>query len=203
MIITYTYGTNLYVNVTNRCDMNCVFCLRNEGDGVGSASNLWLEREPTREEILQDIRKRDLSQFQQIVFCGYGEPTYRIDDILWVCTELKKDGIKNPIRIDTNGHGNLINGRDIVPEMKGKIDIVSVSLNASSAEKYTAMCKPGFGEKSYQAMLDFTAECAKTLPKVIMTIVDSGLPKEEIEACRKICEGLGANYRIRVYSSNW
>lgn len=202
MIITYSYGDNLYVNTTNKCDMNCTFCLRNDGDGVGTGSNLWLEREPTRQEILEDILARDLSQFRQIVFCGYGEPTYRIGDILPVCDALKAAGCTNPIRMDTNGHGDLINKKHIAPLLKGRLDVVSVSLNDATAEEYTRRCRPGFGEGSYQAMLDFTRECVAYVPTVMMTVVDN-MPAGEIEECRKICESLGAAFRVRAYSKSW
>lgn len=202
MTITYSYGKNLYVNTTNRCDMNCEFCLRASGDGVGSADSLWLEREPTREEILADILAQDASAYDQLVFCGYGEPTYRLDDILWVCRELKQRKYPLPIRMDTNGHSDLINGKPTVPLMAGLIDILSISLNNGTAQAYVDRCHPAFGAQSYQAMLDFTRQAAKVIPTVMMTVVDN-MPAEEIEQCRKICEGLGATFRVRHYSTNW
>lgn len=202
MIITYSYGSNLYVNTTNRCDMNCVFCLRNSGDGVGTGDSLWLEREPTREEILTDIQSRALDGFQQLVFCGYGEPTYRLDDILWVCARLKEAGFPLPIRMDTNGHGDLINGKQTAPLMKGLIDILSISLNNATAPAYVERCRPAFGEKAFQAMLDFTRDAVALIPTVIMTVVDN-MPAAEIEDCRRICEELGATFRVRHYSTEW
>lgn len=135
-------GKNLYVNTTNRCDMNCEFCLRASGDGVGSADSLWLEREPTREEILADILAQDASAYDQLVFCGYGEPTYRLDDILWVCRELKQRKYPLPIRMDTNGHSDLINGKPTVPLMAGLIDILSISLNNGTAQAYVDRVPP-------------------------------------------------------------
>ena len=201
MTITYSYGTNLYVNTTNRCDMHCDFCLRQSGDGVGEADSLWLEREPTREEILADIQKRDLSQYKELVFCGYGEPSYRLHDILWVCDRVKEVSAI-PIRMDTNGHGDLINGRATVPLMAGLIDILSISLNDADAATYARRCRPLFGEESYQAMLDFTRQAVRVIPTVIMTVVDN-MPAGEIERCRAICEGLGATFRVRHYSTNW
>ena len=135
--ITYEYGENLYVNVTNRCNFNCEFCLRHNGHG-GSiyTHNLWLTREPTREEILADIENRDLSRYKQLVFCGFGEPSYRIEDICWVIDQLKAKGKKPFTRMDTNGTGSLIHGRDIAPEFAGRFDMVSISLNTDTAEKY-------------------------------------------------------------------
>ena len=202
MTITYVYGRNLYVNTTNRCDMNCTFCLRHTGDGVGTGSDLWLDREPTREEILADIRKRNPAEFDQLVFCGYGEPSYRLDDILWVCEQLKGEGFPLPIRMDTNGHADLINGKETVPLMAGKLDILSISLNDATPERYVERCRPAFGAESFQAMLDFARAAVKVIPTVIMTVVDN-MPQEEIEACRVLCEELGATFRVRVYSTDW
>ena len=184
--ITYEYGDNLYVNPTNRCNFNCAFCLRhNQGSG-GSiyTHNLWLKREPTKEEILSSIESHDLSQYKQLVFVGFGEPTYRFDDICWVIDQMKAHG--------------TINGRDIAPEFAGRFDMVSVSLNTDTAEKYNALCHPQ-QENAYQAMKDFTKEVRKYVPTVMMTVVDT-IPKEEIENCRKICEEeIGATYRVREY----
>lgn len=197
--ITYEYGDNLYVNTTNRCDFNCEFCLRhNQGGGSIYTNNLWLKREPTREEILADIEKRDLTRYRQLVFCGFGEPTYRFDDICWVIDQLKAHGKKRFTRIDTNGTGCLINGRDICPEFAGRFDMVSISLNTDTAEKYDALCHPQM-KGSYQAMKDFAKEVHQYVPEVMMTVVDT-IPKEEIENCRRICEEeIGATYRVRTY----
>ena len=201
MTITYVYGKNLYVNTTNRCDCSCTFCLRTTGDRVGDSGPLWLEREPTREEILADIQKRDLSQYQELVFCGYGEPTYRLEDILWVAEQVK--GYSSiPIRMDTNGHSDLIHGRPTAHLFAGKFDILSISLNRATAEDYQATCRSKYGIESYQAMLVFTREAVKYVPKVIMTVVDT-MPQEEIEACGRICRSLGVTYWVRTYSTEW
>ena len=199
MTITYSYGTNLYVNTTNRCDMHCDFCLRQSGDGVGEADSLWLEREPTREEIWADIQKRDLSQYKELVFCGYGEPTYRLHDILWVCDQVRAAS-SIPIRMDTNGHGSLINHRDITPELKGRLDAVSVSLNGSNREEYLRLTRPGAGEKGWQAMLDFVRQAVQYVPKVMVSIVDYDKSPQEMEACRRLAEELGATFRVRPFA---
>lgn len=198
--ITYEYGGNLYVNTTNRCNFACEFCLRHNKKSNGSiyTDNLWLEREPTREEILASIEGWDLSKYQQLVFCGFGEPSYRIDDICWVIDQLKDQGKKIFTRMDTNGTGSLINGRNIAPDFKGRFDMVSVSLNTDTADKYDALCHP-VQQGAYQAMKDFTKELTQYVPKVMMTVVDT-IPKEEIENCRHICEDeIGAVYRVREY----
>ena len=199
--ITYEYGENLYVNPTNRCDFNCEFCLRHNQSSGGSiyTHNLWLEREPSKEELLSSIEGRDLGKYRQLVFVGFGEPTYRWDDICWVIDRMKEHGTKIFTRMDTNGTGSLINGRDIAPEFAGRFDMVSVSLNTDSAEEYSAICHPQY-ENAYQAMKDFTKEVCRYVPTVMMTVVDTTITPEQIENCRRICEDeIGAVYRVREY----
>jgi TatD family-associated radical SAM protein len=198
--VTYEYGDNLYVNTTNRCDFNCTFCLRHNQRSGGSiyTHNLWLKREPTREEILASIESRDLSRYQQLVFCGFGEPSYRMDDICWVVDRLKAHGKKIFTRMDTNGTGCLINGRDICPDFKGRFDMVSISLNTDTAEKYDALCHPAL-PNAFEAMKAFAREVRRYVPEVMMTVVDT-IPREEIEHCRRICEEeIGATFRVRKY----
>lgn len=201
--VTYDYGPGLYINMTNRCDCACVFCLRNHGEnGSVRTGDLWLEREPTRQEVLEDLLSHNLADYDEIVFCGYGEPTCRADDLLWICDQLRakvKTGLP-PIRLNTNGHGSLIAGRDIVPELKGRVDAVSVSLNGSTPEEYLRLTRPRQWEKAWQAMLDFVREAAKTLPSVTVTIVDYEKTPEEIAACQALAEELGADFRVRVYA---
>lgn len=199
--ISYEYGDSLYVNLTNRCDCACVFCLRHNGHkGSIYADDLWLDHEPTRREALDDLLKRDLASYPEIVFCGFGEPTFRIDDILWLVDEMKQ-AVPNlpPIRINTNGHANLIHGRDVTPELKGRIDVLSISLNGSTCEEYVKVTKPREGDKAWETMLDFTRKAAQVVPKVVMTIVNKDKTPEEIEACRAMCESLGAKLRVREY----
>jgi len=196
--ITYEYGENLYVNPTNRCNFNCEFCLRKNGSG-GSiyTHNLWLKREPTKEELLESIESWDLSKYRQLVFVGFGEPTYRLEDICWVIDRMKEHGTKLFTRMDTNGTGSLIHGRDIAPDFAGRFDMVSISLNNDTAEKYNAICHP-VQEGAYEAMKTFAKEIQNYVPHVMMTVVDT-IPAEEIEACRRICEEIGAVYRVREY----
>lgn len=203
MTITYEYEGALYVNLTNKCNCNCEFCLRH-GKAQGSIyteDSLWLEREPTRQEALDSFLGRDVCSYREIVFCGYGEPTYRLDDILWLVDELKKRfGDKlPPTRINTNGHANLILGRDVCPELKGRIDTVSISLNSDNAADYTALCHPIQGEAAYQAMLDFAAEAKHYVPNVVFTIVDKDKSPEEIQHCKDIAANLGVKLRIRSF----
>ncbi len=203
MTITYEYEGALYVNLTNRCNCACVFCLR-QGKAQGSIyteDSLWLEREPTRQEALDSFLSRDIPSYREIVFCGYGEPTYRLDDLLWLVDELKGrfgDGLP-PVRINTNGHANLIQGRDVCPDLRGRIDTLSISLNATNAADYVKLCRPAQGEAASQAMLDFAREAKEYVPHVVLTIVDKDKTPEEIETCRNIAEDLGVKLRVRSF----
>jgi len=202
MTITYSYEDGLYVNLTNRCNCRCVFCLRygqKEG-AIYTEDSLWLEREPTRDEALESLLSWDLSKFREIVFCGYGEPTYRLDDILWLVDELRQrvDGLP-PVRINTNGHANLILNRDVTPELKGRIDTLSISLNAANAADYVAICRPSQGEEAYGAMLEFASRAREYVPNVVLTLVDKDKTQEEMDACRKIAERLGVKLRVRSF----
>ena len=203
MTITYEYEGALYVNLTNKCNCSCEFCLRH-GKAQGSIyteDSLWLEHEPTRREALDSFLGRDVCSYREIVFCGYGEPTYRLPDILWLVDELKKRfGDKlPPVRINTNGHANLILGRDVCPELKGRIDTLSISLNSDNAADYTALCHPVQGEAAYQAMLDFAGEAKHYVPNVVFTIVDKDKGPEEVQNCRDIAARLGVKLRIRSF----
>lgn len=198
MTITYPVKKGIYINMTNRCPCACTFCLRQNGDSVYGSDPLWLEREPTIEEVCADIDKWDLKNYEEIVFCGYGEPTERLDDLLEVAKYIKsKSDIK--IRINTNGLCDLIHGEKTAHKLKGLIDTVSISLNATNKEDYLKTVRPKFGIDSYEAMLNFTKDCTNYVPNVIMTVVDVVTSPEEQELCRKICESVGATLRIRPY----
>lgn len=200
MTITYRVKNGLYVNMTNRCPCACTFCLRKNADGVYGSDPLWLDREPTVEEVIESIEKHRLSDFEEIVFCGYGEPTERLYDLLRVAAYLKsKSNIK--IRINTNGLSDLINGERTAPLLKGLIDTVSVSLNATNKEDYLKVVRPRFGIDSYDAMLAFTRDCVAFVPTVVMTIVDTVTTEEEQKKAKEICKSLGAALRIRPYEA--
>ena len=203
MTITYEYEGALYVNLTNKCNCSCAFCLR-QGKAEGSIyteDSLWLEREPTKEEALADFLRRDVCSYREIVFCGYGEPTYRLDAILWLVDELKAKFGESlpPVRINTNGHGSLINGRDICPELEGRIQTLSISLNATNAPDYVALCRPIQGEAAYHGMLTFARDAKAYVPNVVMTIVDKDKTREEIDTCFRIAEELGVTLRVRSF----
>lgn len=198
--ITYEYEGALYVNMTNACSNRCVFCLRDNSSGSLYADDLWYHgKEPSKEEMLADILKRELSAYREIVFCGYGEPTCRFDDMMWLCDEIKKRGAFS-IRINTNGQADLITGKKTAAQLQGRVDCVSVSLNASTPEKYQEICQSAFGLQALPAILQFTAEATQYVPAVVMTVV-STMGEEEIESCRALCEKTGAAFKVREYIS--
>lgn len=201
MTITYVYKDNLYVNLTNRCPNRCEFCLRTTGDKVGDSDSLWLEREPTVDEIWASIQSRDLTKYTQLVFCGYGEPTYRLDDILELCTRIKAVSAIS-IRVNTNGLSDLMHKKDTAPLFAGKVDSVSVSLNASTPEKYDALCHSVYGLDALPAILRFTKNVERYVPHVRMTVVDT-MTSDELEACRKLCAETGAEFCVRHYEPDW
>lgn len=200
MTITYPVKNGIYVNMTNRCPCACTFCLRHNGEGVYGSDSLWLEREPSVQEVCDSIDAWDLTQYSEVVFCGYGEPTERLDDLLEVAAYIRsKSDIK--IRINTNGLADLIWNEKTAPKLKGLIDTVSISLNATNKEEYYQVVHPKFGMDSYDAMLSFTKDCTEYVPNVVMTVVDVVTTKEEQELCREICESVGATLRVRPYES--
>ena len=198
MTITYAGRNGIYVNITNRCPCACTFCLRHHDDHVFNSGSLWLEREPTVKEICDSLDRWELEKYDEVVFCGYGEPTERLDDLLQVAAYLKEKS-NIPIRINTNGLAELIAGEKVAHKLEGLIDCVSISLNATNKEDYLKLVRPKFGIESYDAMLTFTKDCTKYVPGVIMTVVDVVTSKEEQEESRKICESVGATFRVRPY----
>ena len=200
MTITYAAKKAIYVNMTNRCPCACTFCLRHNKDHVFDADSLWLEREPNVKEVCDSLDTWDLSKYDEIVFCGYGEPTERLDDLLEVAKYIRaKSSLK--IRINTNGLADLIYGQSTAPMLEGLIDVVSISLNATDKQEYLKVVRPKFGIDSYDAMLKFAKDCTRYVPSVIMTVVDVVTSKEEQELCRKICQSIGATLRIRPYEA--
>ena len=193
---TYEYADNLYVNMTNQCPNQCVFCLRENSRGSIYGENLWYQGpEPSREELFNSLCGRDLFSYQEIVFCGYGEPTCRWDDVLWLCDRLLEMGSFS-LRLNTNGLGDLINHREIGGELHRRFNTVSVSLNASTPERYQQLCRSRYGRDALPAVIRFTARAVMEVPFVRMTVVGD-MPKWEMEACRRICDRIGADFYVR------
>lgn len=203
MLITYPLKTGLYVNLTNRCPCSCDFCLRNNAPGVYGTGSLWLEREPTVEEVIDSLEQNLQSdKITEVIFCGYGEPTERLDALLEIAAYIKEKHPELKIRVNTNGLADLIWGRSTAADFKGKVDTLSISLNTDNEEEYFNVCHPKFGIGSYKAMLNFAKDAVGTVPKVVMTIVDEPVTtKEKQQKCREIVESIGAALRIRPYET--
>jgi TatD family-associated radical SAM protein len=196
-VYAYPHGSGLYLNITNRCTFRCVFCLRDSRRDY-EGHELWLDKEPSADEALDAIEALGgADRFSEAVFCGFGEPTMRLDVMLAISSGIKRRW-RVPVRLNTNGQGSLTAGHDIAPELKGLVDVVSISLNAPTAEEFVAVSRPAHGEQSFRAMLDFAAACKKQGIDVVMTVVDS-IGTEKVEESRKVAEGLGARFRVREY----
>lgn len=191
-ILTYTIEDRLYINVTNRCTNSCAFCIRNTKRGVGY--NLWLTREPNPEEIIKSLDK--LEKYNEVIFCGYGEPLVRLDLVKEVAAHIKNIH-GSVVRINTNGQSDLLNGPGSIKKLEGLVDRINVSLNAHNAEKYVEICRPAFGSKAYGAVIDFAGSCRGIVPKITLSVVD--WPGVNIDKCRDIAANLGAEFRLRKH----
>lgn len=187
----------VYVNLTNRCPCACTFCLRQTKE-MEEGHSLWLKEEPTVENVIKEFQKYDLDDFHEVVFCGFGEPLERVEDVIQIAGILKHFRRDLPIRVNTNGLACLIHQRDVTPEFKGRIDTVSISLNAPDAKEYDALTRSRFGIESFQAMLDFAASCLEYVPFVVMSVVDI-IGEEKIKKCQAICDDLGVTLRVRPF----
>ena len=200
MTITYQVKNSVYVNLTNRCPCACTFCLRNHGPTVFGSDPLWLEREPTPDEVKASLTKWDWTRFREVVYCGYGEPTERLDLLLESAKYVHEQWPEVKIRVNTNGLADLIAGESTAARFAGIVDRLSISLNTDDPEEYLQVCRPRFGAAAYPAMLKFARDAVRYVPEVTMTIVDSPVttPAQQ-ERCRTLCTKLGVKLRIRPY----
>ncbi len=193
MMDTYTYkiGNSLYVNLTNRCTNRCTFCVR-DGKTEYEGYSLWLKGgEPTAEQIVSQIG--DAQRYDEIVFCGFGEPTFRLEPMLEICAFVHAAGGKT--RLNTNGHGNVINGRNIAPLLAGNLDTVNISLNAPCAAEYDSVCRPQI-ENAFEAVLQFARDCKQSGVNALFSVVDC-IGQEAVERCRRIADEAGIPLRVR------
>ena len=198
--VFYDYGGGLYVNMTNKCPCRCAFCIRDMVDSLGDADSLWLKREPSMEELLAMLKQQNLAAYDEIVFCGYGEPTERLDCLIAVCDYVKNDPLlkgKLKTRLNTNGLSDLINNKPTAREFSGRLDAISISLNAPTAQKYNELCRPKFGIQSFDEILRFTQEVKQYVPDVTMSVVSGSISSQDIEECRKTAAKLGVKFRVR------
>lgn len=194
----------VYINLTNRCTCSCTFCLRGMKE-MGEEETLWLGKdgEPSVETVEKALDALPWDYIGEAVFCGFGEPTMRLADIITLLHYIKERHPDVPTRINTNGLADLEYGRDTAKDFAGGIlDTVSISLNASNAERYLLLTRSKFGLKSFEALLDYAEHCKAYVPNVVLTVVDHVESEEEIAKCRAICEERGLTLRVRPYESN-
>lgn len=192
-------GKSIYVNMTNKCPCNCVFCLR-QTKKMKEENSLWLKSgEPSVNDVVKLFSEYDLSIINELVFCGFGEPLERLNDVCEVIDTLKRKYPSLKVRINTIGLANLIYERDITPELKNRVDTISISLNAPDAEEFYELTRSRYGVKSYEALKEFAVLAKRFVPNVIMTVVEKVMTEEKIQKCRKICEDLGVTLRVREF----
>lgn len=191
--IAYRIRNSLYLNITNRCSNSCTFCAKFDEFTV-KGHNLLLDHEPGFEEVMAAIGQP--AGIDEVVFCGFGEPLLRLELVKQVAQALKKRGY--PIRINSDGQANLVHGRTILPELQGLVDSISISLNAPDAVTYGRLCNTPFGEAGFAGVCDFLREAPRYIPEVTATAVT--VPGVDIEACRRLAESLGVQFRAREYA---
>ena len=193
----YTLDGNLYVNLTNKCSNGCDFCVRNERTSY-YGNYLWIRHgDPTVEKVIAAAKGfGDLSRFKEVVFCGFGEPTYKLAEMLALCDFFHEKGLKT--RLNTNGQGNLINKRDIVADLKGKIDFVNISLNASCYEKYQAICRSQYKEAGFESVVEFGKLCRRNGIDCRFSVVDC-IGEDEVEACKRLAQSVNVPLYVRNY----
>lgn len=199
MTILYDVGGKLYINLTNKCPCNCTFCIRRNGDGAYGSDSLWLEHEPSLDEVKAAFAKVDMSKYKEVVFCGYGEPMERVNEVIAVGEFVKANYGDVTVRLNTNGLGDKIHGVPTAKLLQGAVDIVSISLNSYCREKYNEVTRPKWDD-AFDAMLSFAADCKSYLPQVIFTVVDV-IPPEDISRAKALAMSIGIPLRVREYEN--
>jgi TatD DNase family protein len=197
----YYLGNSMYINVTNLCTNECVFCIKSATDSVGGVNLILEEENFSHEDIIREINTTYAENTKEIVFCGYGEPLIKLEIVKNIAKFIKENYPDVSVRVNSNGHGNLIHKRNIVPELVELIDKISISLNAENAELYQELSKSNYkAETVYQGVKDFISECVKAGMDTTATIVTGfGDYKVDVGECKKITENLGAKFRIREW----
>ena len=192
---------NLYINITNQCDCSCVFCLRHKKQMAETAS-LWLKKEPSVADVKAELDKAPWDFIADAVFCGFGEPTMRLDALTELLRHIREKYPAHKTRLNTNGLAELRWQKDVASMFAGLLDTVSISLNASNAERYLSLTRAKYGEPSFEGMLSFAEHCRKYVPNVVLTIVDKVEDAAEIEKCRELCRRRNLTLRVREYEAS-
>ncbi len=202
-ILVYTLDGKIYINLTNRCTNDCIFCLRKDKNDV-KGQELWLDNEnSTAKDVIEQLEKiYAQTPSKEIIFCGYGEPMMKLDVLKEVAKYIKNNYPESKIRVNTNGHANFVYKRNVVPELKGLIDEFSVSLNGATKEEYNELSQPKFDE-AYEEMKKFIKSCADENISVVASVVEGYKGKHlDLEKCEQIANDLGAKFRVREWIVN-
>lgn len=190
----YILKNKIYINLTNRCSNNCDFCIRQGRTGM-DGQNLWIKSEPDVQDVLEQLPQNMDDYDDEVVFCGFGEPTYNLDVLDEVASYLHC--IDKTTRINTNGQANLIHGKDVTDVIVDSCDVINVSLNECNSAKYQQHCRSCFGEKAYDELLKFAQLCKQRGGNVVFSVVDS-IGQQDVDSCRKLAQKLGIPLRVRT-----
>ncbi len=202
-VLVYELDGKIYVNLTNKCTNDCIFCLRKDKDDV-KGQKLWLDDEnSTAQDVIEQFEKIKMHNAgSEVIFCGYGEPLLKLAVLKDVAKYIKENYPSTKIRINTNGHANYVYKRDIVPELKGLIDTISVSLNGESSNEYDELSQPVF-EGAYEEVKKFIKSCADNGIETVASVVEGYKGRHlDLVKCEKIASDLGAKFRVREWIKN-
>ncbi|MCK5128826.1 MAG: TatD family nuclease-associated radical SAM protein [Clostridiales bacterium] len=191
----YQHKNALYINLTNQCTNNCDFCIRHNADGI-DGYDLWLKKEPKTTDVIHELKKYKISKFNEIVFCGYGEPMMKLDVLIEVSHYIKKHYPDTQIRINTNGQANLYYREDITTKLHGLIDVINISLNAPSADEYDEICHSDFSTRAYEGLLEFAQLAKKHVPMIRLSVVDV-IGEVKVRQCQKIADDNQIELHVR------
>ena len=199
-ILVYSLEGKIYINLTNRCTNDCIFCLRKDKDDV-CGQQLWLDNEDfTAEDVIKQLKRFELSS--EVIFCGYGEPLLKLDILKEVAKYIKRNYPKILIRVNTNGHANYVYKRNIAPELKGLVDSISVSLNGVDSKEYDELSQPKF-EGAFEEVKKFIKACSDIGISTTASVVEGYKGRHiDLEYCEKIANDCGAKFRVREWIQN-
>ncbi len=200
--LVYILDGKIYINLTNMCTNDCIFCLRRDKDDV-CGQDMWLKSEKiTSEDVIEQLNKYEDKIAKGITFCGYGEPTMKFEVLKQVAEYIKHNYPDTFIKVNTNGHGNVINKKDILPELKGLVDEFSISLNAQNSDLYKELSQPKI-DNAYESMKDFAKKAYENGFKTTLSVV-SGYKDYDVDLalCEKIAKDLHASFRNREWIEN-
>ncbi|HIT92744.1 MAG TPA: radical SAM protein [Candidatus Stercorousia faecigallinarum] len=198
--LVYLLDGKIYINLTNRCTNDCIFCLRKDKDDV-KGQELWLDDEnSTAEDVIKQLSSFEPTK--EVIFCGYGEPLLKFEELKQVSQYIKTNYPDTKIRVNTNGHANFVYQKNIVPELKGLIDEFSVSLNAPTKKEYNELSQPKFDE-AYEEVKKFIKACADEKISVVASVVEGYKGRHlDLTICENIAKDLGAKFRVREWIPN-